>query len=101
MEWISVKDRLPSERNNYLVYRRNSYGNYISIADWTPNYDGFEERLKGKAMWYKYDSEYGDYEIDNVSHWMALPEPPEIIKVTYSPLCDKTIELRKTVSFAR
>lgn len=77
MEWISVKDRLPEENGRYLVYKVCSYGNYIDIARWTSNYEGFEEHLNDKAIWYKYDSEFGDYEIDGITHWMSLPESPK------------------------
>lgn len=79
MEWISVKDRLPKENGEYLVCQSAMFGDkeHILIARWTPKYNGFEERLNGRAIWYKYDSEYGDYEIRCITHWMTLPEPPK------------------------
>ena len=79
MEWISVKDRLPDNKGRYLVYEVWTYGNIIETVSWTPKYNGFEEHLKGKAIWYNYDSEYGDFEVGDVTHWMPLPEPPNDI----------------------
>ena len=68
-KWISVKDRLPEK-----------YGRYLAL---TPS------RLKGKeyAEWliyylpqsgfYDTDPEWGDIEMDDVTHWMTLPQPPK------------------------
>ena len=77
MEWISVEDRLPDKDGKYIVYQEWLYGNKIEITYWTCNYNGFEEHLKGKSMWYNYDSEWGDYEMDDITHWMPLPENPK------------------------
>ena len=76
--WISVKDRLPEREGQYMVCETWSYGNVISLAYYTPKYDGFEEHLNGRAIWYKCGSEWGDYEVFGVTHWMPLPEPPEV-----------------------
>jgi hypothetical protein len=77
-KWISVEDRLPERKGQYMVRETWSYGNMISLAYYTPKYDGFEEHLKGRAIWYKYDSEWGDFEVRGVTHWMPLPTPPEV-----------------------
>jgi hypothetical protein len=76
MEWISVKDRLPSENGRYLVFTKDNYCSYMRIVNYTTNYTGFEEHLKGLSMWFEYDSEWGDFEVDNITHWMELPEEP-------------------------
>lgn len=77
MEWISVNDKLPDKEGKYLVYETWPYGDgFISIATWTPKYRGTERYYKNKAIWYNYDSEYGDFEVDGITHWMPLPEPP-------------------------
>ena len=71
-EWISVKDRLPDK-----------YGRYLAL---TPS------RLKGKEYhewliyylpqsgFYDADPEWGDIEMDDVTHWMPLPPCPEDAK---------------------
>ena len=76
MEWINVKDRLPDKDGKYLVCTKSFLGRFTRIISYTLNYDSpFEEEyLQGRAIWYNYDSEAGDYEVDNVSHWMPLPE---------------------------
>ena len=61
-EWISVEDRLPEEKINYLVHYKHAYcdnDGYWAIG--ITFYDG----SKFQIDWmYK------------VTHWMPLPEPP-------------------------
>ena len=77
MEWINVKDRLPSEDGRYLVCTKSSIGKFVKIISYALNYDCpfSHEWMQGRALWYAY-GEVGDYEIDNVTHWMPLPELP-------------------------
>lgn len=64
-EWISVKDRLPEDSGEYLVY---------IVANNMP---------KNKSiitLYYTNLSKRFIYENDNlftVSHWMDLPQPPK------------------------
>lgn len=76
-KWISVKDRLPDEDGSYLV--TECVGNiwFTSVARYTHKYNGLEVHLIDKAIWYDFDSEYGDFEKVGITHWMPLPEPPE------------------------
>lgn len=76
-EWISVKDRLPEADGRYLVVTSVCGVPFRDVANYTHKYAGFEEHLWGKAMWYDYDGEYGDFEKTGITHWMPLPEPPE------------------------
>lgn len=77
--WISVEERLPEKKGMYLVHTSGVYvKSFMRTAYWTPCYDGFEVHLEGKSIWYRYDSEYGDVDIDGVTHWMPLPESPEV-----------------------
>ena len=65
MEWISVKDRLPENRQTVLCYSINPH---LSI---------FEEH-EGRNVFY--DGFTHCYcavgEIMGVTHWMPLPKPP-------------------------
>jgi hypothetical protein len=70
-KWISVKDRLPEDGENVLVY------NDDNSEDFIPYFTGY---FHG-GMWY---SSYALYEEENflevpsiVTHWMPLPEPPK------------------------
>lgn len=60
----------------YYVHTKSSWGDYVDIAYYTPRYKGYEDKYQGRKMWYKFDGEYGDYEITDVVHWMPLPELP-------------------------
>lgn len=78
MEWISVKDKLPSKNGRYLVARVTALGAFIDIIRYTLNYEDpydFVPHLKGRAIWYTYN-DVEDYEVDGVTHWMQLPEHP-------------------------
>jgi hypothetical protein len=79
-KWINVKDKLPDKEGRYLVYKQSSYGNFFNIANFSFNlekvdeYDFYKENRCG---WYGYDSEWGHYKHDNITHWMPLPEEPK------------------------
>lgn len=77
--WIPVSERLPEKDGGYLVYLEGYLKGpgYMEVVKFTPNYRGAEEHLRGKTIWYKYDSDYGDCELSSVTHWMQLPVPPE------------------------
>lgn len=72
MTWKTGK---PKKHGKYLV-TRTIFGKYttISIAIYG-KMDDLEETKK--VCWYDHDSDYGDYEVDNVIAWMELPEPFE------------------------
>lgn len=57
-EWISVRDRLPEENGDYLVALDDGY---IGVT-WYSADEGFD-------LW----ADAGE-----VTHWMPLPEPPEV-----------------------
>lgn len=61
MEWISVKDRLPEPHTDTLICGR--YGAFIGWYSHT------------RQMWRSDD--YG--EIRDVTHWMPLPDAPEVV----------------------
>ena len=66
--WISVKDRLPEDDKDVLVY--NSRSKEIIIASYNSNYDEWDNLYN-----------YYDYlPVDVITYWQPLPELPEVEK---------------------
>ena len=64
MEWISVKDRLPNDEEDYLII-----------------YLGWDDLIFHKVLYYcKTEKVWYDNNMDEyiVTHWQPLPEPPSI-----------------------
>lgn len=65
--WISVKDRLPEENLEYLVYATDEDGErFVTTDHWN----------KYVQQWYIFDKGSPT----TVTHWMTLPEPPGGLK---------------------
>lgn len=73
MEWISVKDRLPSKNNieGLTVGHSNAVLGYVTdnICMFTVSYD-YERKL-----WRYFDDSHQIVRHE-ITHWMQLPEPP-------------------------
>ena len=79
-KWISVKDRLPDEDGKYLVFEQSGGRTVTSILRFAKDarkVDRYDFKGRWKNAWYEYDSEWGHYTVDSVTHWMPLPEPPK------------------------
>jgi len=68
-QWISVKDRLPEIGVDVLI----SYGGlpFYHLAFLTHN---------GDIKWFNGNHSNTEYSLDDVTHWMPLPEPPKDAK---------------------
>ena len=73
--WIPVTERLPKKiTNKVLVYCKNGYIGF-----------GHYEEFRGVTDWYNLENgkpfrewDLEDCETYEVTHWMPLPEPPEV-----------------------
>ncbi len=65
--WISVDERLPEQYANVLVASGGSVECGYRITG-----------LITKATHWYADS--GRTQLENVTHWMPLPEPPEVVR---------------------
>lgn len=79
MNWISVKDRLPEESGEYLVYVQ--YPCYEEPIRSVVNYDQYCEAF---GEWREFFDPHtlgwvgSEFEELDVLFWMPLPEPPEV-----------------------
>ena len=78
MLWKSVDDP-PKKTGRYLVRRCSMLDGYenIEVLRWgkpDPDDDLFKHDV---PCLYRYDSEWGDVVIDDVTHWMPLPKGAE------------------------
>lgn len=79
MNWIDVKERLPEENGRYLCVLDIWGTKHINALNFALNLQEFDELdFKGVtcAGFYDYDSEYGYFQRNNVTHWMPLPALP-------------------------
>ena len=79
-EWISVNDRLPEEDGYYLVFVQGYYAKCVRTLNFAKDgrkVDEFDFDEDAKNVWYRYDSEYGYVTVEDVTHWMPLPQPPK------------------------
>lgn len=82
-EWIPVTERLPEEDGKYLVFEQSSGRTNTSILRFAKDarkVDRYDFKGRWKNAWYEYDSEWGHYTVDSVTHWMPLPEPPKEVE---------------------
>ena len=70
-KWISVKERLPEDNRQVLVYAWNVH---YALAKYDEVRDGDNEY---KRMWVTFDAWKPYYPINNVIAWMPLPEEPK------------------------
>lgn len=76
--WTSVKDKLPSP-GKYLTIIDSPIIKYYKILYFVDDLHEAEEYTfeEHEPGWIYFDSEYGAIKVDEVSHWMPLPEMPE------------------------
>ena len=66
--WISVEERLPANEDDVLLYVED-YGSWITLG-----------RRSGGGWYVNEAAEGGGPKpLDRFTHWMPLPEPPEVM----------------------
>ena len=71
--WVACSERMPDNDDFVYIWPRPDFGVELHVAQ----YGKFDKRDAG---WYAqvYEQNYGiEYYPIKVTHWMALPEPPE------------------------
>lgn len=78
-QWIPVTERLPDEDGRYLVsYPLFNVKAWMRVAYFSTDLHhmdryAFPGKRNKRPGFYYSDSEYGDIELDDVTHWMPLP----------------------------
>ena len=77
-EWISVKDRLPTEKTNPLTH---DFQQVICFVDFGGQPKATDVRTYGYGKRYHEEESHfwhGSQNMDGVvTHWMPFPEPPK------------------------
>lgn len=80
-DWIPIKDGLPEKNGAYLCTVNCLGKNLVQTVNFANNLnkiDPFNFFEYNRAGWYDHDSEYGDYEVEDVVAWMELPKPYKV-----------------------
>ena len=78
-QWISVEERLPDKEGKYLVTAYD--GITLDVLYFYKRYPYCNRAVRtDRPVWCACDNIFGDFEEDSVTHWMPLPEPPEVDK---------------------
>jgi hypothetical protein len=73
LQWISAEGRLPDDKTPVLILVNNTI--QIGALFWEkPN---FEDTYKAFQYWDSPEGEGRDWEWNDITHWMPLPQPPE------------------------
>lgn len=66
--WIPVEERLPDDENDVLVRYRYGHKTVCVVA----------YRVSGNDCWTMSVGDCFDFSDEQATHWMPLPEPPEV-----------------------
>lgn len=74
MNWIKTSDRLPEEKEDVLIYVKKGAAIYgCQVSFYTSEKEGIIFRI---TAWEDRTCSV-TYEIDEVTHWMPLPDKPK------------------------
>lgn len=77
-EWISVKDRLPEKNGRYLCCLKSLRKTKTQvILGFALNLEEFDDLFFRGKKYSGFFEEQEFYEVNCVTHWMPLPEPPK------------------------
>ena len=80
-KWISVKDGLPKKNGKYIVFSESPICKSMLFANFAKNLQKIDKNAFYEMKcpgWYEYDSDWGYYELNYITHWMPQPNPPEM-----------------------
>ncbi len=77
--WIPVTEKLPEKDGRYLVFKQYYGCTWFDVLRFAKDGESVSkyDLENAKDVWCGYDSEYGYFSVDSVTHWMPLPEAPK------------------------
>ena len=75
MEWVKTSERLPEANVPVLVLFYNG-DIRVGLIEW--EYPSFEETYEAFRYWDDAYNEGADWQYNDITHWMPLPEPPNV-----------------------
>lgn len=75
--WISVKDRLPNPNEKVIVYNAENDGTFFARR-LVSRFEWWDSVTKEYINWRWLPYGYTNIMLASVTHWMPLPEPPEV-----------------------
>lgn len=75
-EWISVNDRTP-DCINECTESNELISNTVLVSDSNDHPSIGFGHICEHGYWVTYDGEHDFMNVQNVTHWMQLPEPPK------------------------
>lgn len=75
--WISVKDRLPNPNEKVIVYNAENDGTFFARR-LVSRFEWWDWVTKEYINWRWLPYGYTNIMLESVTHWMPLPEPPEV-----------------------
>lgn len=76
-KWISVKDRLPNPNEKVIVYNAENDGTFFARR-LVSRFEWWDSVTKEYINWRWLPYGYTNIMLESVTHWMPLPEPPEV-----------------------
>jgi hypothetical protein len=75
MSWVPVTERLPALGDEVLVYAPNDKFRKVGFDEWR---ELRECPVDFSTVSVVVGEGWGEYEFDEVTHWMPLPPPPAL-----------------------
>ncbi|KKN21397.1 hypothetical protein LCGC14_0925820 [marine sediment metagenome] len=99
MKWISIRKQKPPLDTKVLIFQRFKHGSIIKIGEYVEIPNKKLSKFGSRIQREEDGIVCAGYPLDNVTHWMPLPEPPISRPRRISFLARRDEQPAKRVSF--